>query len=590
MGITEILMLFGGLAVFLYGMSEMNDAIQRASGNKLERALSNMSSKKVKGILLGFVVTAIVQSSSATTVMVVGLVNSSMLTLSQATNVIIGANIGTTVTAWILSVSGISSKNIFISLFKPDSLGFIFCLVGTVMIMFLKSRKKKQIGELLVSLGLIFVGLMLMSDAMEPLAKSEAFKELLLHFSNPFLAFLMGLFICCVIQSSSASVGILQALVNSAAALGIGLVNFGLAVPLILGMHVGTCITAMLSSIGAGANAKRSALVHLYFNIINSVALLMIFVVATTFFVPEWLDRPIDTPLQIAIIHTATSVIGALAMIPFSGFLTKLAMKTVREKTNEDLKDLPDEKFLTSAVVALGQSRKALHKMAELARDNILDSLDQLKEYSTTRAEEIEKREGLIDTYEDKVGSYLVKICESNLGASESREAAKFLHVISDFERISDHALNIQASAEEIHDKKIAFSDKAAVELDTIMDALREMVDVTYTSFVNEDTTLALEAEPLEEVIDELKAVIMSMHVERIQTGECSIQNGFVLNDLLTNMERVSDHCSNVTTCTLRAYKDFEFHGYLSTVKDEGNQFFTDKLKLYEEKYVSRLG
>lgn len=589
MGITEVLMLLGGLAVFLYGMSEMNDAIQRASGNKLERALSNMSSKKIKGILLGFVVTAIVQSSSATTVMVVGLVNSSMLTLSQATNVIIGANIGTTVTSWILSVSGISGDNIVVKLLKPDSLGFIFCLVGTIMIMFVKSRKKKQIGELLVSLGLIFVGLMLMSDAMEPLAESEAFKELLLKFSNPFLAFFMGLFICCVIQSSSASVGILQALVNSAAALGIGLVNFGLAVPLILGMHVGTCITAMLSSIGAGANAKRSALVHLYFNIINSVAILLIFVVATTFFVPEWLDISIDSPVQIAIIHTATSLIGALAMIPFSGFLTKLATKTVPEKQNEDLKDLPDEKFLTSTVVALGQSRKALHKMAELARDNILDSLDQLKDYSPARAEEIEKREGLIDTYEDKVGSYLVKICESNLGASESREAAKFLHIISDFERISDHALNIQASAEEIHDKRIAFSDNATVELDTIIEALREMIDVTYTSFINEDMVLALEAEPLEEVIDELKAVIMSKHVERVQTGECSIQNGFVLNDLLTNMERVSDHCSNVTTCTLRAYKDFEFHGYLSTVKDEGNQVFTEKLKGYEEKYMTKL-
>ena len=589
MGITEVLMLFGGLAVFLYGMSEMNSAIQRASGDKLERALSNMSSKKIKGILLGLVVTAIVQSSSATTVMVVGLVNSSMLTLSQATNVIIGANIGTTVTAWILSVSGISSDNILVSLFKPDSLGFILCLVGTIMVLFIKSRKKKEIGQLLVSLGLIFVGLMLMSDAMEPLAKSETFKELLLTFSNPFLAFFMGLLICCVIQSSSASVGILQALVQSAAAAGIGLVSFGLAVPLILGMHVGTCITAVLSSIGAGANAKRSALVHLYFNVINSVALLLIFVVATQFFVPELLSTPIDTPLQIAIIHTVTSVVGALAMIPFSGLLTKLAVKTVREKTNEDLKDLPDENFLSSTVVALSQSRKALHKMADLARENILDSLDQLKEYSPIRADEIEKRESLIDTYEDKVGSYLVKICESNLGVDESREAAKFLHIISDFERISDHALNIQASAEEIADKKIAFSDQAGVELDVIIEALREMIDITFTSFVKDDTTLAIEAEPLEEVIDELKVAIMSKHVERVQSGGCTIQNGFVLNDLLTNIERVSDHCSNITTCTLRANKDFEFHGYLSTVKDENNLIFTEKLKIYEEKYMSRL-
>ena len=588
MGITEVLMLFGGLAVFLYGMSEMNGAIQRTAGNKLERALSNMSTKKVKGILLGFVVTAIVQSSSATTVMVVGLVNSSMLTLSQATNVIIGANIGTTVTAWILSVSGINSKNPFVLLFKPDSLGFILCLVGTLMIMFIKNRKKKQLGELLVSLGLIFVGMMLMSDAMKPLAQSEAFKNMLLQFSNPFLAFLMGLFICCVIQSSSASVGILQALVTSAAAAGIGLVNFGLAVPLILGMHVGTCITALLSSIGAGANAKRSALVHLYFNLINSVAILLIFVVATEFFVPEWLAKPIDTPLAIAIIHTATSIAGAIAMIPFTGFLTKLAVKTIPEKPNEDLKYLPDEKFLNSTVVALGQSRQALHKMAELAQENILDALEQLRDYSPARAQEIEKREGLIDTYEDKVGSYLVKICESNLGADESREAAKFLHIISDFERISDHALNIQASAEEISDKKITFSDSAGVELDTIIEALREMVDVTFTSFTNEDTILALEAEPLEEVIDELKEIIVNKHVERVQSGSCSIQNGFVLNDLLTNMERVSDHCSNVTTCILRADKDFNFHRYLSKVKDQNNPTFANKLKIYEEKYMTR--
>lgn len=588
MGITEVLMLLGGLAVFLYGMSEMNGAIQRTAGNKLERSLSNMSTKKVKGILLGFVVTAIVQSSSATTVMVVGLVNSSMLTLSQATNVIIGANIGTTVTSWILSLSGISGDNVFVKLLKPDSLGFIFCLVGTVMVMFLKSRKKKQIGELLVSLGLIFVGLMLMSDAMEPLAGSEAFQVSLLKFSNPFLAFFMGLLICCIIQSSSASVGILQALVTSAAGLGVGLVNFGLAVPLILGMHVGTCITAMLSSLGAGANAKRAALVHLYFNIINSIAILLIFIVVTKFFAPEWLTIPINTPLGIAIIHTSTSIAGALAMIPFSSFLTKLATKSVSEKPNEYLKYLPDEKFLNSTVVALGQSRQALHKMSELAQENILDALDQLKEYSQQRANEIEKREGLIDTYEDKVGSYLVKICESNLGASESREAAKFLHIISDMERISDHALNIQASAEEIYDKKISFSESAELELNTIVEALREMVDVTFTSFVNEDTTLALEAEPLEEVIDELKEFILAKHVDRVQSGDCSIQNGFVLNDLLTNMERVSDHCSNITTCTLRANKDFEFHDYLSKVKNKENQFFTDKLKIYEEKYLKR--
>lgn len=584
--VATILGLLGGLAIFLYGMSEMNRSIQRASGNRLERALSNMSENKFKGILLGLVITSIVQSSSASTVMVVGLVNSSMLTLAQATNVIIGANIGTTVTAWILSVAGIDSNNIFLSLFKPASLGFIFCIVGTILLMFTKSRRKKQAGALLVSLGLIFVGLTLMSDAMEPIAENESFREILVYFSNPFLGFLAGLLICCVIQSSSASVGILQALVLASSG---DTILMGAAVPLILGMHVGTCITAMLSSIGSGVNARRAALVHLYFNIINSVVLLLLFVGVTQLFFPEILTRPITTPLEIAIIHTSTSLIGAFCMIPFSKQLIRLAVLSVPEKQNEDLKDLPDEKFLNSTVVALGQSRKALQKMAELARENILDAMRQIKEYSPTVALEIEKREELIDTYEDKVGTYLVKICESDLGAQESREAAKFLHIIGDFERISDHAVNIQASAEEINDKKVDFSEEAQIELSVIIAALQEIVDITIRSFLSDDTRLALQAEPLEEVIDQLKAEILNNHIDRLQTGECSIKNGFVLSDLLTNFERVSDHCSNVAACTLRADQDFEFHEYLSQVRENRNRDYLESLRQYEEKYLKRI-
>lgn len=583
--VATILGLFGGLAIFLYGMSEMNGAIQRASGNRLEHALSNMSEKRFKGILLGFVITTIVQSSSASTVMVVGLVNSSMLTLAQATNVIIGANIGSTVTAWILSVAGISSDNIFLALFKPDSLGYIFCIIGSILLMFTKSRKKKQTGILLVSLGLIFVGLTLMSNAMEPFAENESFRNILTYFNDPFLGFLAGLLICCVIQSSAASVGILQTLVISSP----GIISIGAALPLILGMHVGTCITAMLSSIGAGANARRAALIHLYFNIISSVALLLLFIGGTHFFFPDILLREVKSPLEIAIIHTATSLLGALLMIPFSKQLTKLAVLSVREKRDDNLKDLPDERFLNSTVVALGQSRKALYKMAALARDNILDAMRQIRNYSTATALEIEKREELIDTYEDKVGSYLVRICESNLGAQESREAAKFLHIIGDLERISDHAVNIQNSADEINEKKVAFSEQALCELDTVISALKEMVEITITSFVTDDTGMALQAEPLEEVIDQLKEIILNNHVNRIQAGECSIKNGFVLNDLITNFERVSDHCSNVAACMLRAEQDFEFHEYLSQVKENSNQDYADTLHLYEEKYLKNL-
>lgn len=585
----EILIkLIGGLAIFLYGMSEMNSSVQRVSGNRLERTLANMSGNKFKGILWGIIITAVVQSSSASTVMVVGFVNSGMLTLMQATSVIIGANVGTTITSWLLSVAGISGDdNFFLSLFKPDSLGFLLAIVGAFMLLFLKNRKKKQIGTLLVSLGLILIGLTLMSDALSPVADMPGFKTALTYFSNPFLGFFVGLFLTAVIQSSAASIGILQAIVVASSAS--SSLTVAIVVPLVLGSHIGTCVTAMLSSLGTGVNARRAALIHLYYNVFTSVGILAIFEVVANLFFRNFLQSRVTTPAQIALIHTVTSLLGAVLILPFSRFLTILAEKSVREKPDEDLKYLPDDNFLSSPVVALGQSRRALHKMAELARDNMFDAMRLLKEYSSAVAQEIEKREGLIDTYEDKVSTYLVKLSENNLGVSESHEAAKFLRIIGDFERISDHALNILESAEEINDCKISFSSLASGELDVIMDALHEMIDTTVTAFTQEDAQLASCVEPLEEVIDELKAAILNNHVTRVQSGDCTIKNGFILNDLLTNFERVSDHCSNITTCSMRADRAFDFHEYRSHIKDGEYDDFSGQVHAYEDKYLKRL-
>lgn len=582
-----IIKLIGGLAIFLYGMSEMNHSVQRVSGNRLERALANMSSNPLKGIFLGIVITAIVQSSSASTVMVVGFVNSGMLTLNQATSVIIGANVGTTITSWLLSVAGISSDNVFLSLFKPDSLGFLLAIFGVIMLLFVKNRKKKQVGTLLISLGLILIGLTMMSDALSPVAEMPAFKNALTYFSNPFLGFFVGLALTAVIQSSAASIGILQAIAIASTAS--SSLTIGIVVPLVLGTHIGTCVTAMLSSLGTGVNARRAALIHLYYNIITSVVLLAGFELVTNLFFKDFLEKLVTSPAEIAMIHTVTSLLGALMMLMFSRALTRLAEISVREKVNEDLKYLPDDHFLSSPVVALGQSRQALHRMAEMARDNIFAAMNQIKEYSSAVASEIENREELIDTYEDKLSTFLVKLSESNLGVSESHEAAKFLHIIGDLERISDHAVNIQESAEEITDRKVSFSQVASGELDVMMEALHEMMDITVKSFIEEDYALAGHVEPLEEVIDELKAQILNNHISRVQSGDCSIKNGFILNDILTNFERVSDHCSNISACFLRADRAFDFHEYRSHVKGGQYDDFSGQVHSYEEKYISRL-
>lgn len=580
MDIFSLLTLLGGLALFLFGMNTMGDGLEKLSGGKLERTLERMTDNTFKGFLLGAGVTAVIQSSSATTVMVVGFVNSGIMKLAQAIGIIMGANVGTTITAWLLSLTGIEGDSLVLNLLKPSGFAPILAFIGIAFLMFAKNGKKKDVGTILVGFAVLMFGMDMMSGAVKPLADVPEFTSILTMFSNPLLGVLAGALLTAVIQSSSASVGILQALSAT------GSITFATAIPIIMGQNIGTCVTAMLACIGAKKNAKRAAFVHLYFNIIGTVVILAAFYGLNALLDFAFI-RDTVTPADIAVVHTGFNLIATALLLPFSKFLGKLACLTVRDKDTEDDTPFLDERFLGTPALAVEQCDVMAAKMAGLSKNTFLQAITLLGKYDEKLAQQILENEERIDAYEDVLGTYLVKVSSKSLNTRDSNEIARLLHCIGDFERISDHAVNLVDAAKEMHEKKITFSDEAKKELRVLTDALTEILAITMEAFENKDIALAKKVEPLEQVIDGLRDKLKRRHVKRLQSGACTIELGFILSDLLTNYERVSDHCSNIAVCLIQISMDsFETHEYLHDLKDGSSVEFEDEYEAYKNKYV----
>jgi len=544
MNIFDGLTLVGGLCLFLFGMTLMGQALERRAGNRLKTLLGRMTTNRFAGLLTGLGITAIIQSSSATTVMVVGFVNSGLMTLRQSINVIMGANVGTTVTAWILSLAGIGSKNVFVQLLKPSSFTPILALIGIVFFMMSKNSKRKDTGMILLGFATLMFGMETMSGAVAPLRNVPEFQQMFLAFTNPILGVLIGAVLTAIIQSSSASVGILQALAST------GAVTYGAAFPIIMGQNIGTCVTALISSTGTSRNAKRAALVHLSFNVIGAVVWLTIFCVIKAAFAPVILMRSASL-MGIAGVHTVFNVLCTALMLPLGGVLEKLVCKLIPDaKQPEKAKEL-DERLLGSPALALNQCKQVLVRMACAAVDALKTSLTCIEKYDGKAAAGIRKAEDETDRLEDLIGTYLLKLTSRQLGEEESVKATEYMKLIGDYERIADHAVNILESAEEMVSKGVVFSDIAVTEYKTICAAVTEILDLSYCAFSKEDFSNARKAEPLEQVIDIMKETLRTRHFLRLQKGECSAAAGFVWSDLLTNLERVSDHCSNISGAVL---------------------------------------
>ena len=579
MDIFSVFQMAGGLALFLYGMHVMGDGLEKQAGGKLKTILEKLTANPVKGFLLGAAVTAVIQSSSATTVMVVGFVNAGIMKLSQAIGIIMGANVGTTITSWILSLTGLQGDSFWIQLLKPTFFSPIIAFLGIILIMFSKKEGKKDLGSTLVGFAVLMFGMEQMSSAVEPLADVPEFTSILLLFSNPLLGVLCGAILTAVIQSSSASVGILQALSAT------GSVTYSSAIPIILGQNIGTCVTALISSIGANKNARRAAVVHLYFNLIGTGLFLAVFYLLNGFLHFSFYDQSIDR-LGIAVVHTCFNLLSTLTLLPFTKLLEKLAYLTIRDTANDENFQILDERFLASPAVAIHQCQKMAISMARLAQNSLYQAIGLIGAYDEKIAHSIEEGEDQIDMYEDKLGTYLVRLSSKNLTMEESREISKLLHVIGDFERIGDHAVNILKSAKEMQVKKYVFSGQAQQEISIISSAIEEIVDLATNAFVKNDLYLASKVEPLEQVVDSLKDELRNRHVQRLQNGECTISNGFIFSDLITNYERVADHCSNIGVCILRIAEDsFDTHEYLNHVKDGHDDTFENRYNRYKEKY-----
>lgn len=579
MNIFDVLTLIGGLCLFLFGMSVMGDALERRAGGSLKKILAKLTKNKITGFLTGLGVTGVIQSSSATTVMVVGFVNSGIMTLRQSIGVIMGANIGTTVTAWILSLAGISSESIFIQFLKPSSFTPVLALIGTALLMFGKSSKKKDTGTILLGFATLMFGMDTMSGAVAGLADVPAFQNLFLMFKNPLLGVLVGAILTAIIQSSSASVGILQALSAT------GQVSYGAAVPIIMGQNIGTCITAILSSFGTNKNAKRAAIVHLSFNVIGTVIWLSVFSIVSAVLSPPILDASASY-LGIAVAHSAFNIACTALLLPMSSLLEKLAIKLVPDADKKEKTTELDERLLLTPPVALQRCNELVCEMAELSVSALKKSLNMLQRYDAATAEKIRKAEEKADHYEDILGTYLVKLSSYQISDSDSAEVSKLLKAIGDFERISDHSVNLLESAEELKDKEIVLTASAKQELDTICSAVSEILSLAYNAFVKNDANGAHNIEPLEQVIDGLKTKLRNEHIKRLKKGECSIEAGFVWADLLTNLERTSDHCSNIAVCLIdSAENNMNVHQSLKNMKKDSS-YFDQKFAEYSEKYA----
>ena len=579
MDLFQLLNLIGGLSLFLFGMNVMGQALERRAGSRLRTLLERMTTNKFAGLLTGLVVTAVIQSSSATTVMVVGFVNSGLMTLRQAIHMIMGANIGTTVTSWILSLAGISSSNFFIRLLKPSSFTPILALIGIIKYMFCKDDQKKDTGLILLGFATLMCGMESMSAAVSGLGQVPAFRQMFLMFQNPLLGVLAGAALTAIIQSSSASVGILQALAAT------GQVTYGAAMPIIMGQNIGTCITAILSGIGANKNAKRAALVHLSFNVIGTVVWLGIFCLVKWLFAPALLNESASL-MGIAVAHSLFNILCTVLMLPLSNLLEKLVCTLVPDSRQPESASELDERLLTTPPVALERCKKVAADMANCSVNALEQGIAALTNYTPELAKQIRTAEDQTDHYEDILGTYLVKLSTRRISAADSNEAARLLKIIGDFERIADHAVNLVQSAEELRSKKMNLSAKAMEELSVLTKAVDEILNLSLNAFLKDDYSAAGMVEPLEQVIDGLKEQLRTDHILRLQREECSIEAGFVWSDLLTDLERVSDHCSNIAGCVMDMHEGkLNLHESLRAVKEDREKF-ADRYEMYREKYT----
>ncbi len=586
MDIFNVLNMIGGLALFLYGMSQMGEGLSKMAGGRLESVLEKLTSKRLFAVLLGAGVTAVIQSSSATTVMVVGFVNSGIMKLNQAVGIIMGANIGTTVTSWLLSLTGIEGSNIWINLLKPSSFSPVLAAIGIILVMACKGEsKKKDIGGILLGFAILMFGMETMSASVSGLADNSSFSGIMTTFSNPVLGMAAGAILTAVIQSSSASVGILQALCAT------GAVNYSVALPIIMGQNIGTCVTSIISSIGASKNARRAAMVHLYFNMIGTVLFMTVFYSLNIFVDFTFLGASANAA-GIALIHSLFNIGATIILFPFSNKLVKLAELTIKDGKNEeeyvdDSVVTIDERFLEKPAFAMELCRTKVRKMAEISRDAINLSLETLLNYDEGKTDEVIRMESVVDKYEDVLGSYLVKLSSKNISMEDSQSMSIILHSISDFERISDHALDIVESAKEIYTKNLSFTNNARKEVETLCRAVSDICNMTVESFCNNDEKVATHVEPLEEVIDTLSKIIKENHIKRLKEGKCTIEMGFILEDILNGLERVSDHCSNVavemiTICD----NEYNTHEYFRSFSELERISFNEEYDTLMKKYM----
>lgn len=579
MTIFNALNLIGGLCLFLFGMNLMGQALERRAGSGLRSLLEKMTQNRLMGLLAGLGVTAVIQSSSATTVMVVGFVNSGLMTLRQSIGVIMGANIGTTVTAWILSLSGIEGSSLLVQMFKPSTFTPILALVGIILYIFCKADKKKDTGMILLGFATLMFGMEAMSSAVSSLRNVPQFREIFLMFSNPILGVLVGAVLTGIIQSSSASVGILQALAST------GQVTYGAAIPIIMGQNIGTCVTALLSSIGTNKNARRAALVHLNFNVIGATVGIVLFYVVRAVAAPALLGQA-ASEWGIAVAHSIFNILCTAVLLPMGGLLEKLVLRLVPEGKQPQREAELDERLLATPALALERCRTLIADMASYSMESLRESLNAITAYNQKSAEHIREDEAKTDHYEDIIGSYLVKLSARKIGESDSALAAEYLRIIGDFERIADHSVNILESAEEMQQKGIAFSAAALQEYATMAGAVREVTALAYDSFVSGDVQAARQVEPLEQVIDDLKEEMRTRHIRRMQQGSCGIEAGFIWSDLLTNLERVSDYCSNIACCMIEgADHNLHRHEVLQSIRGSG-EIFDREYSSYRQKYA----
>ncbi|MDD6482289.1 MAG: Na/Pi cotransporter family protein [Lachnospiraceae bacterium] len=585
MDIFAFLTMIGGLAMFLYGMNAMGDGLAKLSGGKLEQILEKLTSKRIMAVLLGVAVTAVIQSSSATTVMVVGFVNSGIMKLTQAVGIIMGANVGTTVTSWLLSLTSIEGSGFVLQLLKPSSFAPVFAIIGIIMTMTAKDNKKRDIGNIFVGFAILMFGMETMSDAVKPLAENESFTGILTAFSNPVLGMIAGMLLTAVIQSSSASVGILQALCVT------GVVGYKTAIPIIMGQNIGTCVTAIISSIGANRNAKRASMIHLYFNLIGTILFMVVFygiqAVAGDF---AFMNEPANAA-GIAMVHSLFNIGCLIVLYPFGNQLVRLAEITIPDRADDKQQEPDefarlDERFLEKPAFAMELCRSAAVRMAQEAEASLFLALDNLKSYSEEGIAQIEKMEQNVDHYEDVLGTYLVKLNNCDLSHNDSQTLSILLHCIGNFERISDHACNITDSAVQMHKNKQTFSKKAMEEIEVISAALHDIVTETVQAFAENNLEKARKIEPFEQVIDSISLEMKQRHVKRLRKGKCTIELGLLLEDIITNFERISDHCSNIAVCMIRVREDgFNTHEYLDVVKEERAPWFEKAYYALMEKY-----